>query len=72
MAATGAFGVRDIDNALWRHRVYDIASPMLGPLLVTCVLAGVGALFAPIVGVLWLVFVTTLIGYAGIKAALDR
>jgi hypothetical protein len=64
-------GVRPLDAA-WRHRVHDIASPLLGPLMMTCAVAGVGAVFAPVVGLIWLGFVAGLIAYAGIKAALER
>jgi hypothetical protein len=64
-------GVRPVDAA-WRHRVYDIFSPRLGVMMLTCGLAGVGAVFAPVVGLIWLTVVVGLIAYVGIRAALER
>jgi hypothetical protein len=64
-------GVRHLD-AVWRHRVHEYATDHLGMLLVTCALAGVGAMFAPVVGLIWLGFVAAVFVYAGIKAALER
>ena len=64
-------GVRPLDAA-WRHRVHDIASPLLGLLMGSCIAAGIGAVFAPVVGLLWVASVVGLFVYAGIKASLER
>ena len=64
-------GVRPL-HATWRQRMSDITTPLFGVLMVTCVLAGVAAVFAPVVGLIWLAAVAGLFAYAGVKAALDR
>jgi ABC-type polysaccharide transport system permease subunit len=65
-------GVQGAHTSQWRDRVYEITSPLLRPMMVTCTLAAIGAVFAPVVGLVWLAAVAAVIAYAGVKAALDR